>query len=201
MSESGVTNKDRQSTRVIFFISCDDRYRSEVTFAAHPEITIEYANEEVDLCDIETTFAFIETPSEFFKLLSSIPPNVSMYCNVQNRATIIGRGVLECNNIICNGDETLYNIEFFDIKTRLALGKLTYSASLTDCGPQIMKDVTLKLKQATAVEESDVPPVFVDTMTDKIVDELEEWKERQKDIFQQKVRLESKAVECLIPKN
>ncbi|KAK6631416.1 hypothetical protein RUM44_005943 [Polyplax serrata] len=160
--------------------------RSEVTFAAHPEITIEYANEEVDLCDIETTFAFIETPSEFFKLLSSIPPNVSMYCNVQNRATIIGRGVLECNNIICNGDETLYNIEFFDIKTRLALGKLTYSASLTDCGPQIMKDVTLKLKQATAVEESDVPPVFVDTMTDKIVDELEEWKERQKDIFQQK---------------
>lgn len=162
--------------------------RSEVIFTAHPEIEIEKANEEVELCDIEASFSFVETPSEFFKLLSSVPPVVSIYWNVQNRPTIIARGILGTEKLICNGNEVIHNIDFIEIKTHEILGKLCYSVSLTDCGPQVMKDVTLKLKPSATVDETEVPPVFVETVTDKIVDELEEWKERQKDIFQQKVR-------------
>lgn len=110
-----------------------------------------------------------------------------MFWNVQNRPTIIARGILDTQKLVCDGSDGFYYIDLIEIKSHEALGKLCYSANLTDCGPQIMKDVTLKVKSSTLVDESDLPPVFMDTVTDKIVDELEEWKERQKDIFQQKV--------------
>lgn len=77
-----------------------------------------------------------------------------------------------------------------DVKTHEAVGKLTYAATLTDCGPQMMKDVTLKIRPPSAAEETDLPPAMFETVTDKIVDELEDWKERQKQIFQQEVSAE-----------
>lgn len=72
-----------------------------------------------------------------------------------------------------------------DAKNHDPIGKLTYAASLRDCGPQVMKDLTLKIKPD--VEEEDLPPAIFSTVTDKIVDELEDWKERQKQLFQQEV--------------
>lgn len=123
-------------------------------------------------------------------MLSTVPPTVSIYWNVQNRPNIIARGTLQTEKLVCNGEEMIQSVDFVEVKSHEVLGKLCYSACLVDCGPQVMKDVTLKLKPGCTVEEEDVPPVFFETVTDKIVDELEEWKERQKDLFQQKVRTE-----------
>lgn len=51
-----------------------------------------------------------------------------------------------------------------------------------------MQDVPLRLKPPMT-NKVDLPPVVDENLTDKIVDELEEWKERQKEIFQLEVGL------------
>lgn len=77
--------------------------RSEILSTAHPEIVIENADEIVQLFDIRATFNFVETPSEFYKLISTVPPAVSISCNIQNRPSVIARGVLQTDKLSYTG--------------------------------------------------------------------------------------------------
>ena len=74
------------------------------------------------------------------------------------------------------------------MKSHETVGRLTYAAVLVDLGPQVMKDVVLKYKNGPSTEEKDLPPAIFENVTEKIVDELEDWKERQKQQFQHEVK-------------
>lgn len=85
-------------------------------------------------------------------------------------------------------EETFHEIELADSKSHATIGKLSYVARLVDRGPQLTKDVVLRVQSNRKAEPSEFPPSIFDDATEKIVDELEDWKERQKDRFRHEVR-------------
>ncbi|XP_015432200.1 PREDICTED: centrosomal protein of 120 kDa-like [Dufourea novaeangliae] len=156
--------------------------KTEIASTFHPKISI-VIGENVKLQDIGCKLHFISATDEIKHLLSSFPPKISIYKIDEGPKTCIAECVVDVKQLICQSKtECQCEIQLYD-KEQSIVGNLDIAMNLEDHGPYY------RIKKKTPNENLG-PPILDDSLAYKIVDELETWKERQKEIF--KVELKRK---------
>nr|XP_033341936.1 centrosomal protein of 120 kDa-like isoform X2 [Megalopta genalis]XP_033341937.1 centrosomal protein of 120 kDa-like isoform X2 [Megalopta genalis]XP_033341938.1 centrosomal protein of 120 kDa-like isoform X2 [Megalopta genalis] len=156
--------------------------KTEVTSTFHPNVSL-VLGEKVKLQDTKCKLHFISATDEIKHLLLTFPPKISIYkidetsktCMFQ--CTIDVKQLFHQNKFECHCETPLYDTE------QTVVGNLYVAMTLEDHGPYY------RLKKKIPNENLG-PPILDDSLAYKIVDELETWKERQKEIF--KVELKRK---------
>ncbi|XP_076236826.1 rha [Calliopsis andreniformis] len=156
--------------------------KTEIVSTFHPKIPLALG-EKIKLQDIGCKLHFISPIDEIKHLLLSYPPKISIYKIEGSTKTCISQSTVDLkqlfyqNKFECQCDIPLYDME------QNTVGNLDIMLNLEDHGPYY------KVKRKTPSENLG-PPILDDSLAYKIVDELETWKERQKEIF--KVELKKK---------
>ncbi|XP_076620129.1 rha isoform X1 [Colletes latitarsis] len=156
--------------------------KTEIMSTFYPKMPL-LLGEKVKLQDVGCKLHFISATNEIKHLLLSFPPKISIYKIEGNTKTCISQNVIDIKQLFhqnkseCQCDIPLYDMEQNNI------GNLDIILNLEDHGPYY------RIKKKTPSENLG-PPILDDSLAYKIVDELETWKERQKEIF--KVELKRK---------
>ncbi|XP_076640820.1 rha isoform X2 [Halictus rubicundus] len=156
--------------------------KTEVTSTYRPKIPL-VLGEKTKLQDAGCKLHFISATDEIKHLLLSFPPKISIYKIDENSKICISQCAIDVKQLFhqskfeCQCDTPLYDTE------QNIVGNLDITMTLEDHGPYY------RLKKKTPSENLG-PPILDDSLAYKIVDELETWKERQKEIF--KVELKRK---------
>ncbi|XP_076176047.1 rha isoform X3 [Ptiloglossa arizonensis] len=156
--------------------------KTEIISTFYPKMPL-LLGEKIKLQDIGCKLHFISATNEIQELLLSFPPKISIHKIEGSKKTCISQSVVNVKQLFhqnkseCQCDVPLYDMEQNNI------GNLDIMLNLEDNGPYY------RIKKK-APSENLGPPILDDSLAYKIVDELETWKERQKEIF--KVELKRK---------
>ncbi|XP_076281822.1 rha isoform X2 [Lasioglossum baleicum] len=156
--------------------------KTEVTSTYRPKIPLALG-EKMKLQDAGCKLHFISATDEIKQLLLSFPPKISIYKIDETSKICISQCAIDVKQLFhqskfeCQCDTPLYDTE------QNIIGNLDIAMTLEDHGPYY------RLKKKSPSENLG-PPILDDSLVYKIVDELETWKERQKEIF--KVELKRK---------
>ncbi|XP_018400917.1 PREDICTED: centrosomal protein of 120 kDa [Cyphomyrmex costatus] len=154
--------------------------KTEVMSTAYATMPV-LPNEKVKLQDVVCQFYFISTPNEIKQLLQSFPPKISI-CDT-NRDDELSLLMLDVKPLLYQEkSECQYKLSLFNTD-RNKIADMDIILKLEDRGPHYI------LKKE-AIDKNLGPPILDDSLAYKIVDELETWKERQKEMF--KVELKRK---------
>ncbi|KYM97554.1 hypothetical protein ALC62_11848 [Cyphomyrmex costatus] len=156
--------------------------KTEVMSTAYATMPV-LPNEKVKLQDVVCQFYFISTPNEIKQLLQSFPPKISI-CDT-NRDDELSLLMLDVKPLLYQekiNSECQYKLSLFNTD-RNKIADMDIILKLEDRGPHYI------LKKE-AIDKNLGPPILDDSLAYKIVDELETWKERQKEMF--KVELKRK---------
>ncbi|KAF7401559.1 hypothetical protein HZH68_007379 [Vespula germanica] len=149
--------------------------KAEIMSTVHSKMSV-LLGEKVVLRDIGCKLHFISTTDEIKQLLVSFPPKISIYGMGEDVKTCIAQFSLDIKQLFHHDkwkyeyEMPLYNSE------EIKVGELDIVVSLLDHGPYY------RIKQNVS-DQNFGPPIIDDSLAYKIVDELETWKERQKEIF------------------
>ncbi|XP_043670067.1 centrosomal protein of 120 kDa isoform X2 [Vespula pensylvanica] len=149
--------------------------KAEIMSTLHSKMSV-LLGEKVILRDIGCKLHFISTTDEIKQLLVSFPPKISIYGMGEDVKTCIAQFSLDIKQLFHHDkwkyeyEMPLYNSE------EIKVGELNIVVSLLDHGPYY------RIKQNVS-DQNFGPPIIDDSLAYKIVDELETWKERQKEIF------------------
>ncbi|KAL0117303.1 hypothetical protein PUN28_010273 [Cardiocondyla obscurior] len=136
-------------------------------------------NKKVKLEDTVCQFHFISAPDEIKQLLQSFPPKISIYdINEDNELSQL---VLDVKPLFYQEKfECQYKLSLFDAD-RNKIADMDIILALEDRGLHCI------LKKET-IGKNLGPPILDDSLAYKIVDELETWKERQKEMFKAELK-------------
>ncbi|XP_011868150.1 PREDICTED: centrosomal protein of 120 kDa-like isoform X2 [Vollenhovia emeryi] len=147
--------------------------RTEVISTAYATMPV-LSNEKVKLQDIVCQFHLISAPDEIKQLLQSFPLKISIYDT--NRDDELSLLVLDVKPLFHQEkSECQYKLSLLDTD-RNKIADIDIILKLEDRGPHCI------LKKET-IDKNLGPPILDDSLAYKIVDELETWKERQKEMF------------------
>ncbi|XP_078047958.1 protein rha [Augochlora pura] len=156
--------------------------KTEVTSTFHPNVPL-VLGEKIKLQDTRCKLHFISATDEIKHLLLTFPPKISIYKTDETSKTCMFQCAIDVKQLFHqNKFECQCEIPLYDTEQTI-VGNLYVTMTLEDHGPYY------KLKKKTPNENLG-PPILDDSLAYKIVDELETWKERQKEIF--KVELKRK---------
>ncbi|KAI4504421.1 hypothetical protein M0802_000892 [Mischocyttarus mexicanus] len=153
--------------------------KAEMMYTVDPKTSV-LLGEKVKFEDIGCKLHFISTTNEIKQLLFSCPLKISVY-NLDDLKTYISQFSLDVKQLFhqnkwkCEYEMPLYNFE------KIKVGELDVVLSLQDHGPYY------KMNQNVS-DQKFGPPIIDDSLAYKIVDELETWKERQKEIFRAELK-------------
>ncbi|XP_043500526.1 centrosomal protein of 120 kDa-like isoform X2 [Polistes fuscatus] len=153
--------------------------KTEMTYTVDPKISVPLG-EKVKFEDIGCKLHFISATNEIKQLLFSCPLKISIY-NLGDLKTYISQFSLDVKQLFhqnkwkCEYEMPLYNSE------KIKVGELDVVLSLQDHGPYYRMNQNVS-------DQKFGPPIIDDSLAYKIVDELETWKERQKEIFRVKLK-------------
>ncbi|XP_031839724.1 rha isoform X1 [Nomia melanderi] len=156
--------------------------KADITSIFYPKIPL-VLGEKTKLHDVGCKLHFISATDEIKHLLLSFPPKISIYKIQETSKTCISQCIVDVKQLFhqtkseCQCDAPLYDMD------QNVIGHLDIMMNLEDHGPYY------RMKKQTSSENLG-PPILDDSLAYKIVDELETWKERQKEIF--KVELKRK---------
>ncbi|EZA50369.1 hypothetical protein X777_11180 [Ooceraea biroi] len=154
--------------------------KAEITSTTR--VTMPVSSERAKLHDIGCQFHFISAPDEIKQLLQSFPPKISMHDTNEN-AKSLSLLMLDMKPLFYQDKpECQYKLPMYDTDGN-KIGEIDVILKLENHGPHFVlkKEITGKNLG---------PPILDDSLAYKIVDELETWKDRQKEIF--KVELKKK---------
>ncbi|XP_018047969.1 PREDICTED: centrosomal protein of 120 kDa-like [Atta colombica] len=152
--------------------------KTEVMSTAYATMPV-LLNEKVKLQDVVCQFHFISAPNEIKQLLESFPPKISI-CDI-NESDELSLLVLDVKPLFCQEKfECQYKLSLFDTD-RNKIADIDITLKLEDRGPHCI------LKKET-IDKNLGPPILDDSLAYKIVDELETWKERQKEMFKAELK-------------
>ncbi|XP_012528334.2 LOW QUALITY PROTEIN: centrosomal protein of 120 kDa [Monomorium pharaonis] len=155
--------------------------KTEVMSTAYATMS-DLSNQKVELQDIVCQFHFISAPDEIKQLLQSFPPKISIYDANEGKEPL-SLLLLDVKPLFYQEKfECQYKLPLFDTD-RNKIAEMDIILKLEDRGPHCI------LKKET-IDKNLGPPILDDSLAYKIVDELETWKERQKEMF--KVELKRK---------
>ncbi|XP_014474648.1 PREDICTED: centrosomal protein of 120 kDa-like isoform X3 [Dinoponera quadriceps] len=153
--------------------------KAENTSVAHATISA-VTGEKSKLQNIGCQFHFISTPNEIKQLLQSFPPKISMY-DTNEAAKPVSLLVLDLKPLFHQDKpECQYKLPLYDTDTN-KIGDVDVMLKLENRGPHFL------LNKETA-DKNLGPPILDDSLAYKIVDELETWKERQKEMFKAELK-------------
>ncbi|XP_053999274.1 centrosomal protein of 120 kDa isoform X2 [Hylaeus anthracinus] len=156
--------------------------KTEIISTFYPKTPL-LLGEKMKLQDMGCKLHFISPTDEIKHLLSSYPPKISVYKTEGSTKTCISQSIIDIKPLFHqNKSECQCNVPLYDMDQN-NIGNLDIMLNLEDNGPYY------RIKKKTPSENLG-PPILDDSLAYKIVDELETWKERQKEIF--KVELKRK---------
>ncbi|XP_021933732.1 centrosomal protein of 120 kDa-like isoform X3 [Zootermopsis nevadensis] len=152
---------------------------------SNPEIIIKETNKSIGLQDVKCKLTFLSTPGEINHVLLAWPPKISVCDTVQGLSTQLAVGTLNIGPALVENLKLChYNIPLIDLRTVEEVGTLAIGFTLDDLGPKQIEDKTvLNLGSAT----------LDDHFVFKIVEELEDWKERQQELFKAELKKKEEA--------
>ncbi|XP_015190742.1 PREDICTED: centrosomal protein of 120 kDa isoform X2 [Polistes dominula] len=148
--------------------------KTEMIYTVNPKMSV-LLGEKVKFEDIGCKLHFISATNEIKQLLFSCPLKISIR-SLDDLKTYISQFSLDVKQLFhqnkwkCEYEMPLYNFE------KIKVGELDVVLSLQDHGPYYRMNQNVS-------DQKFGPPIIDDSLAYKIVDELETWKERQKEIF------------------
>ncbi|CAL1685521.1 unnamed protein product [Lasius platythorax] len=153
--------------------------KAEITSMVHATMPV-LSGEKVKLQEIGCQFHFISAPDEIKQLLESFPPKISMY-DTNKGAEPLSLSTLDVKPLFYQDKpECQYKLSLYDTD-QCKLGEVDIVLKLENRGPHFI------LKKGT-IGKNLGPPILDDSLAYKIVDELETWKERQKEMFKAELK-------------
>ncbi|XP_025153501.1 centrosomal protein of 120 kDa isoform X2 [Harpegnathos saltator] len=138
------------------------------------------SGEKSKLQNIGCQFHFISAPDEIKQLLQSFPPKISIY-DINEDVKLVSLLVLDLKPLFHHDKpECQYKLSLYDTDKN-KIGDIDIMLKLENHGPHFL------LKQENAGKNLG-PPILDDSLAYKIVDELETWKERQKEMFKAELK-------------
>ncbi|XP_014607872.1 PREDICTED: centrosomal protein of 120 kDa [Polistes canadensis] len=154
--------------------------KTEMMYTVDPKISV-LLGEKVKFKDIGCKLHFISATNEIKQLLFSCPLKISIWNLGGDLKTYISQFSLDVKQLFhqnkwkCEYEMPLYNSK------KIKVGELDVVLSLQDHGPYNRMNQNVS-------DQKFGPPIIDDSLAYKIVDELETWKERQKEIFRVKLK-------------
>ncbi|XP_029674380.1 centrosomal protein of 120 kDa-like isoform X2 [Formica exsecta] len=153
--------------------------KADITSMIHATMPA-LSGEKVKLQEIGCQFHFISTPDEIKQLLKSFPPKISMY-DTNGSAEPLSLSTLDVKPLFHQDKpECQYKLPLYDTD-QCKIGEIDILLKLENRGPHFI------LKKET-IGKNLGPPILDDSLAYKIVDELETWKERQKEMFKAELK-------------
>ncbi|XP_067209516.1 centrosomal protein of 120 kDa isoform X2 [Linepithema humile] len=153
--------------------------KAEITSTMRAKMPL-LSDEKIKLQDVGCQSYFISAPNEIKQLLQSFPPQISIY-DVNEDAKPLSLLTLDIKPLFHQDKpECQYKLPLYDTD-RNKIGEMDITLKLENCGSHFI------LKKETA-EQNLGPPILDDSLAYKIVDELETWKERQKEMFKAELK-------------
>ncbi|XP_070162107.1 centrosomal protein of 120 kDa [Polyergus mexicanus] len=153
--------------------------KADITSMIHATMPA-LSGEKVKLQEIGCQFHFISTPDEIKQLLKSFPPKISMY-DTNGSAELLSLSTLDVKPLFYEDKpECQYKLPLYDTN-QCKIGEIDILLKLENRGPYFI------LKKET-IGKNLGPPILDDSLAYKIVDELETWKERQKEMFKAELK-------------
>ncbi|KAL6436896.1 hypothetical protein ACFW04_004925 [Cataglyphis niger] len=138
------------------------------------------SGEKIKLQEIGCQFHFISMPDEIKQLLKSFPPKISMY-DINESAQPLSLSTLDVKPLFHQvKPECQYKLPLYDIN-QCKISEIDMVLKLENRGPHFI------LKKET-IGKNLGPPILDDSLAYKIVDELETWKDRQKEMFKAELK-------------
>ncbi|XP_029165522.1 centrosomal protein of 120 kDa-like isoform X2 [Nylanderia fulva] len=154
--------------------------KAEITSMVHATMPV-LSGEKVKLQEIGCQFHFISTPNEIKQLLQSFPPKISMY-DANEGAEPLSLSTLDLKPLFYQDKpECQYKLSLYNADQKCKIGEVDIVLKLENRGPHFI------LKKET-IGKNLGPPILDDSLAYKIVDELETWKERQKEMFKTELK-------------
>ncbi|XP_071554463.1 centrosomal protein of 120 kDa-like [Temnothorax nylanderi] len=152
--------------------------KTEIMSTAYAKMP-DLSDKKVKLQDIVCQFHFISAPDEIKQLLQSFPPKISIYdTNEDDELSLL---VLDVKPLFHQEKpECQYKLFLFD-RDRNKIADMDITLKLEDRGPHCI------LKKET-IDKNLGPPILDDSLAYKIVDELETWRDRQKEMFKAELK-------------
>ncbi|XP_071643110.1 centrosomal protein of 120 kDa isoform X3 [Temnothorax longispinosus] len=152
--------------------------KTEIMSTAYAKMP-DLSDKKVKLQDIVCQFHFISAPDEIKQLLQSFPPKISIYDT--NEGDELSLLVLDVKPLFHQEkSECQYKLFLFD-RDRNKIADMDIILKLEDRGLHCI------LKKET-IDKNLGPPILDDSLAYKIVDELETWKDRQKEMFKAELK-------------
>ncbi|KAJ9582592.1 hypothetical protein L9F63_023051, partial [Diploptera punctata] len=152
------------------------------------EINVHEPNDCILLQDVNCKLRFVSNPGEINRLLLAWPPKINI-CDSSERK--IAFAVLNMEPLLAEKmGKCSYSVKLLDPKTSEEVGILKVAMVLEDFGQQQAGGRILK---PLSSDQSLGPPILDDRIAYKIVEELEDWKERQQILFKAELKKKEKA--------
>ncbi|XP_019885597.2 centrosomal protein of 120 kDa isoform X2 [Camponotus floridanus] len=153
--------------------------KTDITSIVHATMPI-LPDEKIKLQEIGCQFHFISTPDEIKQLLKSFPPKIGMY-DTNKSAEPLLLSTLDVKALFHQDKpECQYKLYMYETE-QCKIGEIDIVLKLENRGPHFI------LKKET-IDKNLGPPILDDSLAYKIVDELETWKERQKEMFKAELK-------------
>ncbi|XP_044729721.1 centrosomal protein of 120 kDa-like, partial [Chrysoperla carnea] len=161
---------------------------AEVIYSTHPAIYVTDFQDSIHLHDnVKCRINFVSTPEEIGRLLLAWPPKISLCerscTNDTKFPTLLGETSLDTSLLFQEEANVDYTANLLEPITKAIVGEIKIAMFIEDYGVKENKDI---------VNSDHVlgPPILDERIAYKLVEELEDWKERQQEMF--KVELKRK---------
>nr|CAD7400045.1 unnamed protein product [Timema cristinae] len=169
--------------------------KAETISTTYPEIVVQEIGTVVPLQDVACKLSFISPPGQISRLLQASPPRVSVCGRMGGDQTLLLASALldPTPLLVSDKKECHYTTALLDVSSGERFGDLYVTLLLEDINEQQKMN---KHPLRSNISEKDLGPAILDDkIASKIVEELEDWKDKQQELF--KAQLQHKEEEHL----
>nr|CAD7409007.1 unnamed protein product [Timema poppensis] len=169
--------------------------KAETISTTYPEVVVQEIGTVVPLQDVACKLSFISPPGQISRLLQASPPRVSVCGRMGGDQTLLlASASLDTTPLLVSDKkECHYTTALLDVSSGERFGDLFVTLLLEDINEQQKMN---KHPLRSNISEKDLGPAILDDkIASKIVEELEDWKDKQQELF--KAQLQRKEEEHL----
>ncbi|XP_069697339.1 centrosomal protein of 120 kDa-like isoform X2 [Periplaneta americana] len=169
--------------------SCYFRFhhpKAEIVCKSIPEVVVTEENKELQLQNVTCKMNFVSTHEEINHMLLTCPPKITICDTALGQGNQFAVATLNLAPVLTDvKKQGQCNIPLVDLTTNEEIVSIAVALALTDCGSQQIEDGSVLDKDS---EQDLGPPTRDDRIAFRIVEELEDWKERQQKLFKEELK-------------
>ncbi|KAJ4441085.1 hypothetical protein ANN_10935 [Periplaneta americana] len=180
-----VTTDEEMFERKLNFLCRFHHPKAEIVCKSIPEVVVTEENKELQLQNVTCKMNFVSTHEEINHMLLTCPPKISICDTALGQGNQFAVATLNLAPVLTDvKKQGQCNIPLIDLTTNEEIVSIAVALALTDCGSQPIEDGSVLDKDS---EQDLGPPTHDDRIAFRIVEELEDWKERQQKLFKEEV--------------